>query len=395
MGKILLIGEIVFFSPSRSSTQQLAEQGRAGDPQQEEPTDHNNRRHRVSLSNPSILIVEDDPMTRSFLKAVLEAEGYDVTEAETGAEMFAALDGANFDVIVLDIMLPDGNGVDFARTLRRTSILPIIFATAVTDTDTRRHAIGLMQVDYVTKPFDAKELVLRIKNIRTMAPVMEDPNNRDLPKPIAADAMPWYRAPLVWGPAVAFLVIVLGGIFVIPGEEDPTSLRAQQSAAQVQRNADTATSRAADAAAADTVARNSGSSIVLTDTPPASQAAGGAGAAGGAIADGSAAAPDQSPEQKILAACGELPVSEHWNNNSIKRVLRNVRFVHQGNWGEYLQSWVERLKNVQDLESSGKPIELQKKGVVLSGKELTKYVDLMENRVRYLRCASQIVQTIK
>tara|TARA_R110000772_G_scaffold268571_1_gene396505 strand:- start:253996 stop:255057 length:1062 start_codon:yes stop_codon:yes gene_type:complete len=353
----------------------------------------------VSESNPRILIVEDDPMIRSFLKAVLEAEDYDVIEAETGAEMFAALDGANFDVIVLDIMLPDGNGVDFARTLRRTSTLPIIFATAVTDRDTRRHAIGLMQVDYVTKPFDAKELMLRIKNIRTMAPVMEDPNARNLPKPATADTTPWYRSPLTWGPAVAFLVIVLGGIFLIPGEQDPTALRAEQSAAQVLRNADTATAAAqaaTDAAAANAAARAGGSSIVLTDAPPASQAAGtapAADAAAGANGDGPVAV--GSPEHKIVEACGEMPVSEHWNNNSIKRVLRYVRFVHRGNWGEYLETWVERLKNVQDLEASGKPIELQKKGVILSGKELEKYVDLMENRVRFLRCASQIVQTIK
>ena len=352
----------------------------------------------MSKSNPNILIVEDDPMIRSFLKAVLEAEDYDVTEAESGAEMFAALDGKNFDVIVLDIMLPDGNGVDFARTLRRTSTLPIIFATAVTDTDTRRRAIGLMQVDYVTKPFDAKELVLRIRNIRTMAPVMEDPNARDLPKPVAADAAPWYRSPLTWGPAVAFLVIVLGGVFLIPDDEDPAALRAEQSAAQVQRNADTATAAvqaATDAAAANAAARAGGSSVVLTDAPPASQAAGGADAGAAAAGDGDGPVVGGSPEQKIVEACGEMPVSEHWNNNSIKRVLRYVRFVHRGNWGEYLETWVERLKNVQDLEASGKPIELQKKGVILSGQELQKYVDLMESRVRFLRCASQIVQTIK
>jgi CheY-like chemotaxis protein len=352
----------------------------------------------VSESNPNILIVEDDPMIRSFLKAVLEAEDYDVTEAESGAEMFAALDGKNFDVIVLDIMLPDGNGVDFARTLRRTSTLPIIFATAVTDTDTRRHAIGLMQVDYVTKPFDAKELVLRIRNIRTMAPVMEDPNARDLPKPVAADAAPWYRSPLTWGPAVAFLVIVLGGVFLIPDDEDPAALRAEQSAAQVQRNVDTATAAvqaATDAAAANAAARAGGSSVVLTDAPSASQAAGGAAAGAAAAGDGDGPIVDGSPEQKIIEACGEMPVSEHWNNNSIKRILRYVRFVHRGNWGEYLETWVDRLKNVQDLEAAGKPIELQKKGVILSGKELEKYVDLMESRVRFLRCASQIVQTIK
>ena len=76
-------------------------------------------------------------------------------------------------------------------------------------------------------------------------------------------------------------------------------------------------------------------------------------------------------------------------------MLRYVRFVHNGDWGEYLETWVERLKNVQDLESSGKSIELQKKDIVLSGEDLEKYVDLMERRVRFLRCASQIIQTTK
>ncbi|MEQ9361765.1 MAG: hypothetical protein RLO05_08665, partial [Rhodospirillales bacterium] len=70
-------------------------------------------------------------------------------------------------------------------------------------------------------------------------------------------------------------------------------------------------------------------------------------------------------------------------------------FVHRGNWGEYLETWVERLKNLQDLEASGKPVELQKKGVLLSGKDLETYAELMEKRVLFLRCASQIAQTIK
>lgn len=346
---------------------------------------------------PKILIVEDDPMLRSFLNAILEAENYDVTEADTGAAMFAALEGRNFDVIILDIMLPDGNGVDFARTLRRSSTLPIIFATAVTDTDTRRRAIGLMNVDYVTKPFDAKELLLRVRNIRTMAPVMEDPNARDLPKPVAADATPWYQAPLVWGPAVAFLVIVLGGIFLIPGEEDPAVRRAEQAAARAQGNPVAAQTGSVAPQGTPVDGRTNATGVILKDAAPTPQATAGSGATASGAATGGGDGPivEGSPEFKIVEACGELPVSEYWNNNSIKRVLRNVRFVHRGNWGEYLETWVERLKNVQDLEAAGKPIELQKKGVVLSGKDLEKYLDLMEKRVRFLRCASLIAQTTK
>lgn len=354
----------------------------------------------MAETNPHILIVEDDAMIRSFLRVVLEGEGYEVTEAETGAEMFAALDGGHFEVIVLDIMLPDGNGVDFARTLRRTSTLPIVFATAVTDTDTRRHAIGLMQVDYVTKPFDAAELLLRIKNIRTMAPVMEDPNARDLPKPAIDKGIPWYQAPLIWGPALAFLIVVAGGIFLIPGDEDPAAYQAALQAQQAEqaRNALPGTPGVPGAgpSAAGTARQETESGVVLRDAVPTGQAedqfgadptpqAGAAGTVGAAGSD----------EEKVILACGELPVSEFWNNNSIKRVLRYVRFVHNGDWGEYLGTWVERLKNVQDLEASGKSIELQKKDIVLSGEDLEKYVDLMERRVRFLRCASQIIQTTK
>ncbi|PIW26795.1 MAG: hypothetical protein COW30_13140 [Rhodospirillales bacterium CG15_BIG_FIL_POST_REV_8_21_14_020_66_15] len=336
-------------------------------------------------------------MIRSFLKVILESENYQVTEAETGAGMFAALEGANFDVIVLDIMLPDGNGVDFARTLRRTSNLPIVFATAVTDTDTRRHAIGLMKVDYVTKPFDAQELLLRIENIRTMAPVMEDPNARVLPKTEPVDDLPWYRAPLIWGPALAFLIIVAGGILLLPDAEDPAVMRAEKAAAEARKSPSGQSTAPQPAQGGERV---TSSGVVLKDAAPAASPAttGAPAAAGGSAAadSGGAEAPEQDAiERKIVEACGELPVSEYWNNNSLKRILRYVRFVHRGNWGEYLETWVVRLKNVQDLAAAGKQMELQKKGVVVSGKDLEKYADLMGRRVRFLRCASQIVQTAK
>ena len=333
-------------------------------------------------------------MLRSFLQAVLEAEGFSVVEAETGAEMFSALERSNFDVIILDIMLPDGNGVDFARTLRRSSNLPIIFATAVTDTDTRRRAIGLMQVDYVTKPFDAKELLLRIENIRSMAPVMEDPNARNLPRPPSEDATAWYRGPLIWGPALAFAIIFLGGIFLIPGEQDPADLQAEKVAA-VQR----ATPQSPGSASVQNSASEEQSGVVVKDAAPVQQTGGAGNAASQsspATSTGTAGStPEETtPEQKIIEACGELPVSEFWNNNSVKRILRYVRFVHNGNWGEYLKTWVDRLRNVQELEAAGKPVELAKKDIVLSGEDLTKYIDLMERRVRYIRCASQISQTL-
>ena len=339
-------------------------------------------------SGQHVLIVEDDPMLRSFLQILLDSEGYRVSEAETGEEMFQVLDEGTVDLIVLDIMLPDGNGVDFARRLRRSSLTPIVFATAVTDTDTRRRAFGLMNVDYVNKPFDAKELLHRVSGILNGAPVvMEDPRGKERPRP-PADTLPWYRAPLIWGPAMALVFIVVGGIFLIPKEEDPALPR--KVAVEVPGTA-AGPSTAAGAGAGGKETAIPGSGIVMRDAEPApGTAAGGvaAGAPGGAagVAGGGVVA-DAPLEAKIA--------SEHFNNNSIPRILRYVRFVHRNDWGEYLVSWEQRLKNVQDLEAAGKSVELQNKGQVLSGKELTEYVALMERRVRYLRCAQQIVATAK
>jgi len=339
-------------------------------------------------------------MLRSFLQVLLDSEGYRVSEAEDGEEMFQILGEDAPDLIVLDIMLPDGNGVDFARRLRRNSLTPIVFATAVTDTETRRRAFGLMNVDYVNKPFDAKELLRRVGSIIRGAPVvMENPHEKDRPKPPAADVQPWYRAPLIWGPALAFLIVVVAGAFLLPKDEDPMQPRARAIATAASPGA------AAPGKAAPTTGETiiPGSGIIMKDAEPAGTtgAGGTASAAVSTAAGGTGVAAPGDPvaetpiEAKIAQACGELPISEHFNNNSIPRILRYVKFVHRGDWGEYLSSWEQRLKNVQDLESSGKTIELQNKGQVLSGKQLTDYLALMERRVRYLRCAQQIAVTAK
>jgi DNA-binding response OmpR family regulator len=101
-----------------------------------------------------ILIVEDDEMVQSFLAMHLKNDGFEVSSAGSGKEMSRALGQADIDLIILDLGLPDGDGLTLAQEVRSRSSIPIIVATARQGAD-----------DYVTKPYDPRELVLRIRNI--------------------------------------------------------------------------------------------------------------------------------------------------------------------------------------------------------------------------------------
>jgi DNA-binding response OmpR family regulator len=115
-----------------------------------------------------ILVVDDEPEIRTVLRAYLEAEGHIVLEAATGAEALrraTAADGSAPDLVLLDIGLPDLDGLDVLRTLRRTSDVYVILVTArAEETDT---LIGLSTGadDYVTKPFSPREVVARVRTV--------------------------------------------------------------------------------------------------------------------------------------------------------------------------------------------------------------------------------------
>lgn len=114
---------------------------------------------------PTILVVEDDEMIQAFLDCHLENEGYKVQAAANGAEMFLALATGRPDLILLDINLPDGDGLGFIRQIRDRSNAPIIIATARKGREDRLEALRLGADDYLTKPFDPRELILRVRNI--------------------------------------------------------------------------------------------------------------------------------------------------------------------------------------------------------------------------------------
>ncbi|MEN8262539.1 MAG: response regulator transcription factor [Nitrospirota bacterium] len=109
-----------------------------------------------------VLVVEDESKIADIVKAYLEKERYNVTVADTGQKAITALkDG--FDLIILDLMLPDMDGEDICQTIRNDSEVPIIMLTAKSEEEERIKGLGIGADDYVVKPFSPRELVARVK----------------------------------------------------------------------------------------------------------------------------------------------------------------------------------------------------------------------------------------
>lgn len=114
---------------------------------------------------PHILIVDDDRRIRELLRRYLAENGYRVTTAENAAEARAKLAGLAFDLLVLDVMMPGESGIDLTASLRRSSSVPILMLTARAETGQRIEGLESGADDYLSKPFEPRELLLRIGTI--------------------------------------------------------------------------------------------------------------------------------------------------------------------------------------------------------------------------------------
>jgi two-component system KDP operon response regulator KdpE len=115
------------------------------------------------LSAPRVLVVDDEPQIRRALRVALRANGYVVSEAETGEEALDMAAGAPPDLIVLDLGLPDLNGVDVCRRLREWTHAPVIVLSVHGDEEAKVRALDEGADDYVTKPFSMPELLARMR----------------------------------------------------------------------------------------------------------------------------------------------------------------------------------------------------------------------------------------
>ena len=111
-----------------------------------------------------ILLVEDEEHLLKTIQLNLELEGYSVTTAITGIEALKTFRKGNFDLIILDVMLPEMNGFDVCEEIRKENIqIPVLFLTAKGSSDDRIQGLKLGADDYLTKPFNLEELLLRVR----------------------------------------------------------------------------------------------------------------------------------------------------------------------------------------------------------------------------------------
>ena len=121
-----------------------------------------------------ILVVDDDNRIRSLLQRFLRDNDFYVSVAKDAAAAREMLKQYQFDLLIVDIMMPEESGLEFLQTLRQESNVPVIMLTAMGETADRISGLECGADDYLPKPFEPKELVLRIKNILRRAPVLKE-----------------------------------------------------------------------------------------------------------------------------------------------------------------------------------------------------------------------------
>jgi two-component system KDP operon response regulator KdpE len=124
----------------------------------------------MPASEPTVLLIEDEPEIRRFLRSSLPQHGYRVLEAATGSDALTQVAAQNPDMILLDLGLPDMDGLDIIRSIRSwTTQIPIVILSARDQEQTKVAALDSGADDYVTKPFGVQELLARMRTARRHA----------------------------------------------------------------------------------------------------------------------------------------------------------------------------------------------------------------------------------
>ena len=130
----------------------------------------------MTADSQHILVIDDDERLRLLLRRFLEESGFRVTDVGSAVDARRILEGISFDLLIVDIMMPGETGLEFLTDLRKSNPVPALFLTAMSETEHRIAGLETGADDYMSKPFEPRELVLRIRSIlaRSMtAPTMQ------------------------------------------------------------------------------------------------------------------------------------------------------------------------------------------------------------------------------
>ena len=389
-----------------------------------------------STAIPHVLIVEDEEILLKFLVYHVEHAGYRATAITKGGEIFSILQRDPADLILMDLGLPDGDGLTWTQQIRETTNVPIVVLTGRQGDDDRIMALGLGADDYLTKPCDPRELLLRMRNIidrgqrdappatpadvaAPTAPPKPAPRPAPGPAPDQAVAQGDRRGdvrqdrrqsnrrdrpggksinlPAIAISAVIFLAAGAGLTwFLLAGDDGPASPRTVAEAPPVP----------AAKNSPDTDAPFSQSSVSPGPEPKTEPDT----LSRSVIATPQHVEGDDAPVEKntglptdvetdrpvaatsyswvLKAKCPAIPDVPWWRVRSHTEIVRYVNTRHSGDWLPYLKSWVIRLNKLKDIHKRGSGIRT-KTNETLTGEALQAYIAQMSQRVEAVKCLSK------
>jgi len=127
--------------------------------------DHDSQNRPLEDNASHILIIDDDRRIRDLLSRYLSKNDFRISVATNAADARRKLKGLVFDLLIIDVMMPGENGVEFTRFLRQDTDVPVLMLTALSETEARINGLEAGADDYLSKPFDPRELLLRVNAI--------------------------------------------------------------------------------------------------------------------------------------------------------------------------------------------------------------------------------------
>jgi len=343
-----------------------------------------------------ILIIDDDEMIRNVVAQYLVNEGYKVSAAGTGEAGLSILGQEEIDLVLLDLNLPDGDGLGIEQQIREEFSIPIIIVTARTGQDDKLMALSLGASAYLTKPVDEKELLLRVRNFlslagngteATPAPAAPENNAQDIEEALshgvegfldhARTGAVGSRGRGSYGAFFKVMAIIIviaagggGGAYWYFGPKPaPPVAKALDEKPPV----DTATERPlAKEPAQQTPEKKT--AIAPVDLP---------------VEQPAKPAVDRSGYEWVLKSkCDPIPDVEWWKTKTHESIAAYVHQKHDGNWKAYMNQWFRRLVNLQQIDGRNSGA-VTSTGVVLKGKELKAYIKKTRERLSVIRCLAQ------
>ncbi len=319
---------------------------------------------------PHVLIVEDDELIQSYEQLQLESNGFRVTTAGSGLEMFEALSADQFDLILLDLNLPDGDGLEFAEHIRNAGDIPILVASGRASTDDKLAALNLGNVDYITKPFDPQELFLRVRNLVQMThPDEELPNTHgEINAPSVPVSVRRIRfTPLALGLLVLMITLGagIGGWFAGTSlDVDEVEIRIGETSTLPRPPAPAPNQQAAVQPPQPAPAQQP-SQMSETPTSPASPA-------------------------PPAGECPPIPDVDWWRVKTHSEIRDYVATKHGGNWENYTRYWNARLKRLEDIYARNS--QALAGSLVLDGPSLLAYIENVRSRIAAINYLAKTAQ---